>query len=749
MNSMGTENKIFFNKPAKKWIEAFPLGNGRLGAMVFGKTAPRSQGTEKIALNEDNIWYGGKRDRLNADTNKYICEIRKLLLEGKTEEASKLSRMAFTSNPKRQGSYLPAGDLCISFDNHYGEVSNYKRELDLETAVATVKYDLNNVKYSRTHFASAVDQVVVIRIETDSDSSLGMRVNLSRQQFEGLSGADGDDTAYHNFQAGPDGVNVCMMVKALSDCGKTRTIGDFVDITESSAVTLLLSINTDIKGDDPEKLCRDQLAQASAKGFAALLEDHICEYRKYYSRVELQLEADEAISKLPTNERLERIANDAEDVGMVALYFNFGRYLLISCSRPGTMAANLQGIWNDKMLPPWGSKYTININCQMNYWPAEVCNLSDCHQPLFDLIERMRESGRVTARKLYQCKGFVAHHNTDNFADTAPADPTATAAIWNMGAAWLSMHLWEHYLFSSDKVFLADVAYPTMKEAAEFHLENMFEDAEGELMTGPSVSPENTYVNDHGIISTICLSPTMDREILLELFQAIIDADTILEQNDPFVEQLKAAMAKIPPVSIGKHGQVMEWLKDYDEPEPGHRHISHLYSLYPGNNFSQSKTPELFAAADITLQRRLSHGGGHTGWSRAWIILFRARLKQGDEVYENLKALFAVSTCPNLFDTHPPFQIDGNFGATAGIAEMLIQSHEDEITLLPALPKELHTGSVKGLRARGGFELDFDWKNGDLVSVKVKSLAGNNLKLRIHGEKEYLLNRDTIQGEIY
>lgn len=517
---------------------------------------------------------------------------------------------------------------------------------------------------------------------------------------------------------------------------------------KADQVTLLIAGGTTFRSDDPEALCKQQLDAAALRSYAELLERHVADYRSLFDRVELSLSngSEDKHIELPTDERLKRVQQGEDDPGLVSLYFQYGRYLLIACSRPGSLPANLQGIWNDSFLPPWDSKYTININAEMNYWLAENCNLAECHLPLFDLIERMREPGRVTAQVMYGCRGFTAHHNTDIWADTAPQDLYMPASFWPMGAAWLCLHLWEHYAYSGDRAFL-EKAYPTMREAAVFLLDYLIEAPSGQLVTCPSVSPENTYKLPNGESGVLCVGASMDFQIIHDLFTACIESAELLKIDGLFAWQLQEALSRIPQPAIGKHGQIQEWMEDYEELEPGHRHISHLFGLYPGEQFSVEGTPELAAAARVTLERRLANGGGHTGWSRAWIINFWARLQDSGKVHENVLALLAHSTLPNLFDNHPPFQIDGNFGGTAGIAEALLQSHGGIIQLLPALPEAWREGHVRGLRARGGYTVDLAWEDGKLKSAIIT--AERNGTCRVRGVGEGIRSIEVEAGQSY
>ncbi len=722
---MEKNNILLYDKPVftqkfrpdseEIWNEATPIGNGNMGAMVFGGVQK-----EKLQLNEDTIWYGnGGRNRVNPEAKDNYLKVRGLLLDGMVSEAQNLAGDTMMPIPDQQRNYSTAGEVWFDFHEEKEAFTNYKRCLNLNQAIVTMDYEIGAREYRREYFASALHQVIALHQESKDEEKVNGCLTLTffRSNVEKIEKIS-EHIISMTVKEGAEGCRYCIMAAIKNEGGTVEIHRDQIRVKEADSFTIYLSIRSDFYQENPVVWCREKLESVLKLSYEEVKCGHVKEYRNYYDRVQFTLGQDNSKEDIPVPERLKAMQNGEQDLGLISTYFQFGRYLLISSSRPGTQPANLQGIWNRNEHPAWGSKYTININTEMNYWPAESCNLSECHMPLFDLIRRMLPSGQKVARDMYGLSGFVAHHNTDLFGDCAPQDTVMPSTIWPMGAAWLCTHIWNHYEYTLDTDFLKE-NMELIKEASLFMVDYLFENHQGKLVTGPSISPENTYIHPNGQDGQLCIGPSMDTEIVRDLFRACIQGAEITGCEDELTEKLKKLLLRLPELSVGKYGQLMEWAEDYEEKELGHRHISHLYALYPSNQITYEETPELMEAARITLERRLKNGGGHTGWSRAWIISMWARLRDGEKAGDNLNDLLTKSTYPNLFDCHPPFQIDGNFGGTAGVAEMLLQCQNGYLTFLPALPKNWDCGHISGLKAKGAITVSFVWSDGQVTSGSI------------------------------
>jgi alpha-L-fucosidase 2 len=759
--------KLWYDQPARAWEEALPLGNAKTGAMVFGDVAK-----ERFQLNDNTLWSGAPNAGNSSEGPSILPQVRKQVFEGNYDSATTLWR-------KMQGPYsaryLPLADLWLSFPIPDTVTNHYYRDLDLNNAVATVKYELAGINYTRETFISHPDKIMIIRITADKKGAVNFSTSLtSKLKYQTTAVANNylllkgkapkfvanrdyelQQVVYDDWNG--EGMNFEVHVKIIAEGGLVKDYNNELQVSNANTVTIYLSEATSFngfnkspgkEGKDPSVEATNNLNKALQKKYTQLKIDHIKDYQSLFKRVELNLGIDIAKAKLPTDQRLKTYVAASGDNQLQSLYYQFGRYLMIAASRPGSRPTNLQGIWNDKVQPPWGSNYTTNINTEMNYWLAENTNLSECHQPLFDFMKELAVNGAVTAKTNYSInEGWVTHHNSDLWAKTSPPggqgwnDPKAMPrwSCWPMAAGWFSTHVWEHYLFTGDKKFLKEQGYPLMKGAAQFLLQWLIEDPEsGYLVTNPSTSPENT-VKIKGKEYQLSMASTMDMSIIRELFTAVIKSADVLKTDADFKNKLVKAKEKLYPFHIGQYGQLQEWFNDWDDPNDKHRHLSHLFGLYPGSQLTLNITPELAAAAKQSLIHR---GDVSTGWSMAWKINWWARLQDGEHAYKILSDAFTYinptevrevmgggGTYPNLFDAHPPFQIDGNFGATAGITEMLLQSHAGEIALLPALPNAWKNGTIKGIKARGNFIVTINWKEGKLSQAKIYSANGGTCRI--------------------
>lgn len=816
--------RLWYRQPAAEWEEALPIGNGRLGAMVYGGVDG-----EQLQLNEESMWYGGAVNRINPDFAENLPRIREYIEKGEIGKAERLMDIAMSGCPDSMHSYQTLGTVSFIFENiadnppkkngKLGKltvpagVEGYERSLELDRAVCSTRFEDSKGQYRRECFASSPADCIIMRFTAQGQADVTFNARLRRgKAFDGV-GKLGEDGILLHGNLGRGGIEFAMALRARAKGGSVRTIGEVLRVEGAKEVTLVFTADTTwhyggIEKDTyvrnymeqkkavqagacgeasgQEGLCGDswereklpgglselerleylyqealqaflreklqaRLDKAISRSYEELLQEHVEDYQGLYNRVVLELDSEDAERSraMPTDLRLYKAQEGKADVGLSRLLFDFGRYLTIACSRKGGLPATLQGLWNKEFFPPWDSKYTININTEMNYWHVESCNLSECHEPLFGLLDRVRENGRVVARRMYGCRGFVAHHNTDIHGDAAPQDIWYPGSYWVMGGAWLSTHLWMHFQYTQDRDFLKK-AFPVLAEAALFFVDFLTE-KDGFLVTNPSVSPENSYILPSGERGACCMGATMDNQILRELFGSCLGAWAALggeapegcriegvESIEELMRQIEGCEKRLMPTRISGRGTIMEWMEDYREADPGHRHISHLYGLYPAEQITVDGTPELAAAARKTLECRLANGGGHTGWSRAWITNHYASLWDGEMAYASIEKMLEVSIYPNLFDRHPPFQIDGNFGVCAAISRMLVQSSRERVILLPALPQAWKNGSVRGLCLVGNAEIRLSWRDGRLSGCRITAKTAYDTNVTYRGKQQHV-----------
>ena len=748
---------LWFDHPAPEWEQALPAGNGRLGIMDFGDPV-----LQRVQFNEESLWAGAQFNHNNPEALEHLDRIRQLIFEHKNREAYDLAEKTLLSTPPRIRSYQNFADLYITHQIDSQHVSNYRHELNLNSGVIRTSFTCEQTRFSREALVSTTDDLIVLHLKADGPQKIHAEISLSREKDAKVSAPDGEilllegqiiDPADPARGPGGEHMSFAAILEILENDGTSRAVGDHLIVEDASKVTLLLSAHTDYNRDllnfdrsmDPLELCEGSLEPASDKTYTRLKSSHIQRHRSVFERMDLSLGGDN-LDTIPTDVRLRRVKEGHMDNDLITTYFQFGRYLLMGSSGfYASLPANLQGVWNPYLEAPWDSDYHTNINLQMNYWPAEVCNLPETMEPYAAFFTRLMEKGEETAREMYGADGWTMHHVTDVFGYTA-LNASVRWGMFPMAASWVCFPVYRHFEYTCDTVYLREQAWPLIRGSVEFVLDFLVESPEGYLVTSPSYSPENAFVHPGtGEQMQLTYAPTMDIMIIRELFQYALHTIEVLELDGDLRERMLSTLDRLPPLQVGADGTIQEWIYDYREADPGHRHISHLLGLHPGTMITPG-TPELYDAAKRTIEKRLAHGGGHTGWSRAWIINFYARLQEENRAFRNVMLLLQRSTLPNLFDIHPPFQIDGNFGGTAGIAEMLLQNRGGTIEILPALPEQWAKGYVRGIRAKGGFELSYQWENGIPTKVEVLSKAGRACSLRI---QDSTYQFDTESGNTY